>query len=54
MNKENQFCQSCKCFFQKNKWAKHVRSELQRRNAIQTLDGRVKKFFEGFKGRILH
>jgi len=38
---------------QKNKWANHVRSELHKRNAIQPLDGRVKKISEGFKGRIL-
>jgi len=39
---------------QKNNWANHVRSELHKRNAIQPLDGRVKKISEGFKGRILH
>jgi len=54
MNTQNQFCQSCKCFLQKNKWANHVLSELHRRNAIKPLDGRVNKISEGVKGRILY
>jgi len=54
MNNQNQYCQSCKCFLQKNKWANHVRWELHKRNAIQPLDGRVKKISDGFMGRILH
>jgi len=53
MNNQNQFSQSCRCSLLKNKWANHVSSELHKRNAIQPLDGRVKKISEGFNGRIL-
>jgi len=54
LNNQNQFCQPCKCFLQKNKWANHVRAELHKQNAIQPLDRRVNQISEGFKGRILH
>jgi len=54
MNSQTQLCQSCKCFLQKNKWANHVHLELHKRNAIQSLEGRVKKISEEFKGRVLH
>jgi len=48
-----QFCQSGQSFLARNKRVNHVRSEMQKRNAIQPLDGGFKKIYGGFKGRKL-
>ena len=54
-NEKSIYCRSCKSYLPLDtQWKHHVRTEQHKKNAIEPVDGQIKKISDGFKGRILH